>query len=248
MKQTTRIPNFLLKEGVLYSKCNPSQICAGTEMLGAVKTRRIVDLVIQRSPEGMPIRANAYIPNEVACSRKIFECQLDLVFEGEQLARLISGSSQILNYSRDDSISKVENPFLAEENISYSQSHELLPFSINPYYALGVIVICIPIAIAIMVRQLRKRNLLLRSMVKNESHNRNTNAAMRASPSTHQVQTPRSAAKSLGATNKMARREYQSNTDQKIEEILLRLDSLEQQMTSVLVRTSFRADKIDEAV
>jgi hypothetical protein len=98
MTPTTNHPNFTLKKGIKYTICNPSVKCDGTETFGETQDNYIVDLVVQYDPDGKPDSATAYMPNQAACLSRGLpntpECQLDLLFQDEQLVQLISSSPQ----------------------------------------------------------------------------------------------------------------------------------------------------------
>ena len=112
MTQSTNHPRFSLKKGLQYTTCNPSTRCVGNETFGKTKDHYIVDLVVQRDPDGKPESATAYMPNQAACfPRRVPgkpepDCELDLLFDGDQLAQLISSSPEIFNEPRNGN----ENP------------------------------------------------------------------------------------------------------------------------------------------
>jgi hypothetical protein len=242
MTPTTNHPNFTLKKGVKYTICNPSAKCDGTETLGETQDNYIVDLVVQYDPDGKPDSATAYMPNQAACLSRGLpntpECQLDLLFEDEQLVQLISTFKEPVKETGN-----AKPPQLV--GVGGNQAPPPPPQP-NTAYAIGLIAAsCVAVIIAIMVRQLRKRNATLNSIVRAGSQKQNTVMPLRAS--SVQAQASDLNVSSLSGNNRSATRLAQPDTDQKIEEILSRLDSLEQQMVSILMKTSIKSEQMDES-
>jgi hypothetical protein len=274
MTQAIKIPDFLLSQGLQYTRCNPSRKCECTETFGTTKGSYSVDLVVQRDPDDDPIKATAYMPDQAACSRGQAEsigCQLELVFEGDQLAQLISGSPQLhttSRYSKTGAIDKENHSTLSnEEAVSKfakgpPPSTEVYPFP--PIYALiagamfATVLFLVNRHYSTIKKQLFAANQKINELDRRVS---GQEIELITQQRKYQPSTVTSLANKSHTTVEpsllppppgldisiMASRRSQSDINQQIEEILLRLDSLEQQMTAILVRTSLKGYKIDES-
>lgn len=255
MALAIRIPDFLLKKDIEHTRCNPSGKCTGTETFWLIKGNYIIDLVIQRNLDSKPTSATAYMPNVAACSRGLprsSHCQLDLLFEGEQLEKLISRSPQSSKVSLAPAMAEKNslppltpvlgnNLHILEAPQSIRAADLLLPAHIAKLIG-GAASTAIHV-----VRQLRNRDAFLRSVLRNESHHEDKITAIQASSAAAHAQVSKPAKRPFAVNNKRTSQESQDDISLQIEEILLRVDSPEQRMTARLVKTSFEENKIGES-
>jgi hypothetical protein len=256
MTKLIEIPHFYLDSGINFSKCLPSERCpSGIENISTTEAG-YVDLVIQLDAANKPVKANAYQPDIGACSRDAEvsgACRGIFQFEGKPLADLIKNSvvtqhePNELQSLRMGEVQGVPQVRLHQERLHYTAFRpQNLISGFNPYYAIGLIAAsCVAVTIVIMLRRLRKRDATLKSIVRAGSQKQNTIMPLRAS--SIQAQASDLTARSLSGNNRSATGLVQPDTDQKIEEILSRLDSLEQQMVSDLMKTSIKSEQMDES-
>jgi len=247
------IPNFLLKQGLEYTQCLDSPRCPGGSAYGKVVKDSNVELIIDLDSFNVPFQASAYLPNKATCSRGVAEstaCELNLIFTGDQLDQLKNSSSilqQKLSALQKPSGDKAEsqNGWFKEQQNAYGTGGN----EVNPYYAIGLIIAIIPIISAIMIGRLRKHNAalksILNSMLRSEPKTSSTIAPMHASSVSKQISN--SGMTPSDSRNGCTAEESQLNTDQKLEEVLSRLDLLEQQMVSLLMKSSLKRDELDRS-
>lgn len=147
MTQATTFHDFFLRHGLQYTRCNPTRECDGTEELGTTIQDRKYEIVIQRNSEGTPIRANAYRPNQKACSSNDpMRCEFNLLFEDDQLRSLFSlyptlkeeqQDSQQIKTEKNPSSSKYQQSM--KNNPSSSLINDGMKFDFTPSLALGLI-------------------------------------------------------------------------------------------------------------
>lgn len=249
MEQLTKSPKSLLKKGLEYTKSNLSNKYTGTETFGLTNENYVVDLVVQRDPDGNPRSATVYMSNQAAClSRELLglpECKLDLLFEGDQLKRLISSSPNSLN----EPTKGKENP---PPSLTGGLGNADPPPRPLPNAAAGLLLPALMADLVVdavfgavhVVLQLRKRNAPLRSVLRNESYHEDMIAAMQVLSDAAHVQVSKPAVRPFYVNDKKTSRESQADINRQIEEISLCLDSPEQQITIILVMTSLKAHKI----
>jgi hypothetical protein len=147
MTQSTTFDKFFLRQGLQYTRCNRTRECVGTEELGATIKGREYEIVIQRNSEGIPIKANAYRPNQKACSSNDpIRCEFNLLFEDVQLANLFSLYPTLEEEPQDIQQSKTEkNPSSSKHeqpmksNPSSPSIHDGMKVNFTPSLALGLI-------------------------------------------------------------------------------------------------------------
>lgn len=275
MTQAIKISNFLLGQSLQYTRCNPSQKCEGTETFGTTIGSYSVKLVVQRDPDSDPIKATAYTPNQAAClSRGLPDapvCQLKLVLAGDQLARPISGSPQLhttLKYSKIGAISKENHSILSNEEAA-SRFPQIPPLSTEAYsFPLMFALIAGAVFATVLFLIKRHHNTIKKQLFAtnqkiNELGGRVSGQEVEliTQQRKYQASTVASLANKSHTTFEpslppsppsldisiMASRECQADINRQIEKILLRLDPLEQQMTTILVRIPGKEDKISES-